>query len=113
MQQNRGFARGWRALEGWVSDPNDSVPFGEGGEDLAQFCRARYRVVFVATFNETRRGGRIIIRTEGHNDDIGVECCTIGCDVLSQRVNRGDGSLMEAHTGLDNVLIVSPHSIRL
>ncbi len=110
-QQDRLARSGW-TLEGCGGDTDDHSPTVEVRKHVAQGERALHRVELVSRFDKPRGGPGIEIRAEGDNHHVAFETASVGLDAACCRVDRSDGGLHEAHTGLDQVTVGMAYRLR-
>ncbi len=109
VHEQRGLARGGRALEGRRGDRNDDPASLEARDDVAQRERPVLCVELVAAFDEAGSRRRVEIGAERDHEDVGVEGARIGLDSLGSRIDRVDVRLHEPDAGLHDVGVVMVH----
>ena len=112
VEKEGGFARSRRALVGRRGDRDHGRATGEARDHIPRPDRARHGVELVPVLSQTRCAGGIVIRAQGHHEDIGLVDTSIGGDSLRFGIDRGDRLLAEANPFLDERCIWKADTLR-
>jgi hypothetical protein len=95
VEQQRALIGRRRAFERNPQDRNQHPPAGERRQDLTQALCAGDGVVLVTVLHKARRGGRVVIGAQRHDQDVGLVGAAVGDHVTGLRIDRRDLFLAE------------------
>ena len=112
MQEQGGFARRRRALERRPADPDDRLAARERRQHFGHPLGAGNRVELVARLGEPGRRVEVVVRSEGHDEDVGLVDARVGRDAARLGIDCGDRLLHEADTDLRDVAVREANCVR-
>ena len=82
-----------------AADADQGPAPGKFGQEITHLLGSADRIEF-RNVGESRRGGKIVLCSQGHHQIIGVERVLIGCDAAFDGIYRGNSLLQIRTPGL-------------